>query len=177
MQLTGTAPRVLDARAATSTYVVFGLIVAVPCLLSPIAMSIDSMSRDKSHWVHDSVVIIFFSAVILLTFLWIRKFRILVEDSVLSYTSLFGGTRTLNLVDIEVARTEHGPQALLGPFFRLVVQPTAFANKPPIIINMKIFSRRDLEELFVILGDKVKGEPHYSMLRKKKDDDYAFGKE
>ncbi len=80
----------------------------------------------------------------------------------LSYTTLFGGTRTVELCDIESVRTEIGPQKLFGPFCRLVIEPASLSGKRPILINMKVFSAKDLQTLFGILGEKTKGNPQHS---------------
>jgi hypothetical protein len=157
-------PVSLDARASVSTYVVFGLIFGIICG-SPITIAISTMRNGQS--VHNSLVIALFSLLFLLVVAWIKKFRVLIRDSMVSYTTLFGGTRELNLSDIKSARTEIGPQKLLGPFYRLVLEPVASSGKPPLVINMKVFSKKDLQLVIAVLADRIHGEPQYSVFRKK----------
>lgn len=72
----------------------------------------------------------------------------------------------MDLSDITSAKTDIGPQKLFGPFHRLVIQPGHRRN--PIVINMKVFSTRDLHALFEILGGKMIGKPRYKVFRAKK---------
>jgi hypothetical protein len=105
-----------------------------------------------------------FPALILLAFLWISRFEILVSDSQLSYRTLFGGTRSLQLSQIESARTEIALGRLLGPLYRLIITPED--GTTVVVINMKIFSRNDLQKLFAILHSKVAGDVQLSIFSK-----------
>ena len=105
----------------------------------------------------------FFSTLCLLAFVWIGSFQIIsVSGSELSYRTLLAGKRTVGLTQIASAKTQTGIRKLFGPFYRLVIMPKD--SDQPIVVNMKILEKRDLQRLLSILGDKVIGAPKYSVV-------------
>jgi hypothetical protein len=153
----------LTARAATSTYIVFALL-CLPFTLPVMKVANQGLAYHRIEVPSDLFVMLVFPALIVLVFLWVSRFRILVSDSQLSYRTLFGGTRSLQLSQIVSARTEIGAGRSLGPFYRLIITPKDGTS--PMVINMKIFSRTDLQKLFAILHDKVAGEVRLSIFAK-----------
>jgi hypothetical protein len=91
-------------------------------------------------------------------FLWIRSFHIRIHYSVLSYTTLFGGTRVLNLAEIESARVDVR-RGEYGDELELVLNPLPYRSEPPIRIRPGIFSKKDQEALVTILNERIRGEP------------------
>jgi hypothetical protein len=153
----------LRARATISTYIVFALL-CLPFTLPVIKVANQTLAYHRIEVPSDLFVMLVFPALIVLAFLWVSRFQILVSDSQLSYRTLFGGTRSLQLSQIVSARTEISPGRLLGPFYRLIITPKD--GTPLIVINMKIFSRNDLQELFAILHGKVAGDVRLSIFSK-----------
>jgi hypothetical protein len=98
---------------------------------------------------------------------WVYAFRLEISNGVLSYRTLFRGTRSIALSSIASARTAITPQAPLGPFFRLTIYPSRDARTRPIVINMKVFSIEDVNRLIDILGPKFHGARHFSVFRRK----------
>jgi hypothetical protein len=98
--------------------------------------------------------------------LWVSAFRIDVSNGVLVYRSLFRGSRSLPLAAISRAQMAVTPAALFGPFFRLTIYPSAELHAKPIVINMKVFRREDLDRLVDILGPKFKGRRRYSVFER-----------
>ena len=145
---------VLDARAAASTYVVFGLMFVPLCCFSILVF------RQSSST-------ILCSSVLLLIFVWIRTYRIVVDGAELSYTSLFGGRQSVQLEEIASARTEIGIRDALGPMYRLVLELSGHAEKSQIVINMKVFRREDMATLIGILRDKMTDQPRFSLFKSK----------
>jgi hypothetical protein len=136
----------------------------MPFLL-PVFVTLNNLSRSQGVVSpSDLLVVVFFPAVCILVFVWIGSFQITVSDSEISYRALFVGTRTLPLSDVASAETEVGTGRLFGPFHRLVIRP--LDSGQPIVVNMKIFEKGDLERLLTILGDKVVGKPRYSAVSK-----------
>ena len=87
---------------------------------------------------------------------WVYAFRIDVSNDILQYRTLFRGTRSIDLSSIARARTAITPRAPLGPFYRLTIYPSSDAGAKPIVINMKVFSTKDIDRLIDILP-KFKG--------------------
>jgi len=145
---------ILDIRAAASTYVVFAL------LFGPICFFSIAVYREYS-------TTILFSLVLAFIFTWIRKFRIVVDDATLSYSSLFGGRQSVQLNEIVSARTEIGTRRALDPMYRMVLELEHSAGKSPIIINMKVFRRKDIAGLVAILRDKMAEQPRLSLFKSK----------
>ncbi len=166
MQLDRSSSGRLNVRADRTTYVVFGLI-SLPLCLPPLEVMYGYLVYRRIAIPSDLAVLILFPRFILSLFKWISGFQILVSDSEMSYRTLLGGIRTLSLSQIESVKTELGVGKLLGPFHRLVITPKH--NVAPIIINMKVFSRSDLEKLFALFGDRVVGKPRYSLITKKNE--------
>jgi len=153
----------LNARAARSTYLVFGLIL-LPFLLPVFIILHQYWSNQRIGSPSDLLVVVFFPAVCLFVFVWIGSFQITVSGSRLSYRTLFGGTRTLLLSEVASAETQLGTGKLFGPFHRLVITPKDSSR--PMAVNMKIFEKSDLQQLLTILGDRVAGKPKLSVIPK-----------
>jgi hypothetical protein len=109
-------------------------------------------------------VVLFFPSLILLMFLWVNRFQLSASDSEVSYRTLFGGTRRLQFSQIVSAKIEIGVGSLFGPFYRLVVKPNDGA--PSMVINMKVFSRTDLQKLLAILHNKMTDDVRLSVFSK-----------
>ena len=139
----------LDARAALSTYVIFGFFVLPGCGV----MLLDRRIQTT----------ICFSAILILIFAWVRRFRIVVDETSLSYTSLFGGKKIVKLDDITTAHTEIGSKDRFGPVMRFELECKPPSREHQIVINMKVFSRKDLHSLFEILHDKMAKPPRISI--------------
>ena len=155
----------LIARPATSTYLVFAFL-CLPFALPVVKVATRTSALHGIDVSSDLSILLVFPSFILLMFLWVSRFRILVSDSEVSYRTLFRGTRSLQLSQIASARTEIGVGGLLEPFYRLIITPKNTA--PPMIINMKIFSREDLRKLLAILNDNVTGNARLSIFSEKK---------
>jgi hypothetical protein len=102
------------------------------------------------------------ACILALSFVWISRFQIILSDESICYRTLFGGTRSLGLSDIERADIEVGMDELtyrdqlfrLRPMVRLVIKPYPSSGKSPMDINLKIFSRRDIDRVLDFLGPK-----------------------
>lgn len=93
----------------------------------------------------------------LLTMLWVGTIRIQFSDGRLSYYTLFTGTRSIALSDIESTETKlisrgRGSRVLL-------IHPRQQQEKAqkPITVKIKLFSRGDVGRLFDLFGPKFKG--------------------
>jgi hypothetical protein len=70
---------------------------------------------------------------------------------------------TLRLNEIEKAEIKIATTEKFGPFYRLILWPESFTQKKSIVINMKIFSKADLNRVFDFLGPKLKTERRFSL--------------
>lgn len=136
----------LDARSCRSTYLVF---LAMFGMLVVLGLAMGLTRHDwEAFWI--SLVVLSFSL------LWVASFRLRIDGGELTYRSLFEGTRSIAISEIEMAEATVGIKDPFGPFHRLTVYPSKKSNAQPIVINLKVFSREDLKQLFHILADKLK---------------------
>ena len=117
-----------------------------PLVMLGIAVAIESPATWQVAAISGGVLVAFW--------VWARAFRLSVAGEVLAYRSLFGGTRSIPLADVDMAETKLATNKY--PFMQLVVTPKAETGQPPIIINMKVFSKHDLDRVFDLLGPGLK---------------------
>ena len=94
---------------------------------------------------------------------WVGLFRITIFGNTISYRSLLGGTRTLLLDEIRNAEIKIAATEKFGPVYRLILWPESFTEKKSIVINMKVFSKTDLNRVFDFLGPKLQTERRFSL--------------
>lgn len=150
-----TADANFTARACASTYAILGGIWTFMLVLV-----IYSARRDsKDAWQMISVL----GCILLFILLWVGSFRISILGDTISYNSLWGGTRSLHLSEIEKAQIKIDAAEKFGAFYRLILWPESSALSP-IVINMKVFGKPDLNRVFDFLGPKLEGKPRFSIL-------------
>ena len=103
----------LSAGAALSTYLIFGAI-SIFVTFPPLMMTTEKWADHRSDLPSDLAALLFCVGLPAAVFFWIRRFRIVVSNSQLSYRSLFSGTRSIALSDVKSAKTEIGMHRLLG---------------------------------------------------------------
>jgi hypothetical protein len=136
----------MEARSCPSTYIVF---LSMFGALAGLGFAVGLRRHDwVGFWV--SLVPLFFSIA------WIASFQLKIDDHALEYRSLFGGRKSIALLEIAKAEVKTGPENSFGPFYRLTIYPQHELRLRPIVINLKVFSREDLKQLYKILGDKLK---------------------
>jgi hypothetical protein len=139
----------LDARAAASTYVVFTAIFAVldiPAILT---------ARSDPGAFEIAVAV---STTYLFVLTWIWRFQIILTSQTLAYKSLFGGVRRLDVAEIQKIKTQIDFKRKLGPFYRLLIFSGRSDKEEPLVINMKVFERRDIQRLVEFLKGKAEGD-------------------
>ena len=127
----------LIIKACASTYVVFGVMLGVPLLVS-LAVAL----LNGSSW--SALAAVLFA--LALTFVWIASFKLVIANEVISYRTLFTGTRSVALAEIERCYLETGyerGQDPMKPPIRLVIRPRQSTGKKPISVNLKVLSRSD----------------------------------
>ena len=150
----------LEAHSCSSTYLVFGGMF-VPVLLVAVYVA---AFRKPHDWEMAAIVL----SVLIFIIIWIRFFRIVVSNGIIHYRSLFGGNKCLALGEIRKAEIKIGGEEAFGPFYRLILYPSEDVNKTRIVINMKVFSREDVNALLDILGPKLKGQRRLSIFERTK---------
>ena len=138
----------LVLRATASAYGVFGVIFGFLTL-----MSARAAISDKS------VAPAFVAPAVawILSYLWLYRFRIVLATDSLSYTTLFAGTRTYLLANIHQISFESGIHHYsdrFKPFIRLVIKLNNEVGSKPLYINLKVFSRQGVRQLFDTLRSK-----------------------
>src|ERR1700760_3362310 len=136
----------IDARSSRSTYTVFSTIFGVLALLSFF------FGLKRHDWGAFRICLIVLSGFLL----WVASFRLKVDDQKLIYRSLFSGTRSIAFSEIEKAEVGFGVNDSFGPFYRLTIYPSAQFGQRPIVINLKVFRRENIQHLSHVLADKLK---------------------
>ncbi len=126
-------------------YIVFGLMWGLPLAAIPF---ITLRGNFTGAW----QVVGLLAGALVLSFSWINRFRIILSEESLSYRTLFGGTVSLNLVDIKKAYLTCGwrnysDQVCCQPLFALVIEPKPSTPSREILINAKMFSQKDLQRV------------------------------
>jgi hypothetical protein len=99
-------------------------------------------------------------------FYWVRSFEISISGNTLSYRSFLGRTRMLRLNEIEKA--EIRIDADTRPVWKLILWTEPTSQKEAIVINMKVFSKADLNRVFDFLGPKLK-ERRFTMTAEERE--------
>jgi hypothetical protein len=137
----------LDARACASSYVGLGMIFGFIFILA-----IWQATVSGGDWRFALVA----GAAFLLTMLWVGTIRIQYSDGLLSYHTLFTGTRSIPLSEIESAETKVISSGK-GSSIILMIHPRGEKEQKPMAIKIKLFSKEDVGRLFDLLGSKFKG--------------------
>ena len=137
--------------AATSTFVIFACMgLWIPCLAVVTALR-TGKAWDMAAWGLAATAFLV---------LWVSAFKIEISSGVLSYRTLFGGSRSLPISAIDSAEWAMRPDAPFGPLVQLRLN-SGNSGARPLVINAKVFARADLDRLIKILGPKVKGSKPY----------------
>jgi hypothetical protein len=145
------------ARACLATYVGFGAMAVFV-----VGLSAAVVVKTGRGWRE----ILFATLCGGLLLLWVAAFRLEIHRGWLRYRTLFGGESEILLSDIAKAEIEIGAKNAFGPFYKLVIYPES-QNLKPIVVNMKIFSMKDLHHLFDELGPKLAGKRRFSVFSPK----------
>jgi hypothetical protein len=147
----------LNARAAISTHIVFTAIFV--CMGLPVSFA----ARSDPGAFKIAVALL---AAYVFVLVWIGRFQIILTDQTLVYKSLFGGTRRVAIEDIQSIRTQIRPRARFGPVYQLVVLlASRTGGEERLIINMKVFERRDIQRLLQSLREKTEGDARLDLIR------------
>ena len=128
----------LVMKACAFTYVAFGVMFGAPLLLG-LAVSVKHPSSLGPVGLLLSVLA--------LSWVWIACFKLVVSNKFISYRTLFTGTRSFALSEIESCDVAIGDESCSDRFkppIRLVIRPRPATGKRPISVNLKIFSKSDV---------------------------------
>lgn len=137
----------LDARACASSYVVLGGIFGFI-----FGFGIWQTTLPGGDW----RLTLLTGAAFLLTMLWVATIRIQYSDGNLSYHTLFTGTRSIPLSEIESAETKVVSSSR-GSSMVLLIHRLGEESQKPMVIKIKLFSKDDVGRLLDLLGPKFKG--------------------
>jgi hypothetical protein len=136
----------LDARACASSYIVLGVIFGFI-----FGFGIWQATVPGGDW----RLTLLTGAAFLLTMLWVGTIRIRYSNGQLSYYTLFAGTRSTALSEIESAETKVISSSK-GSSMVLLIHRRGEKPQKPIVIKIKLFSKEDVGRLFDLLGPKFK---------------------
>lgn len=135
-------------KAARSTAVVFFIIWFVPSSFIIVA----NIVQPAVHGGRGMLALSALYAGVL--FLWVSRFRIEVSDSRFSYTSLFTGTSSIAIKDIQSVRRATGISSdggRLTPPIRVEIVPKPNSGSKKIIVNAKVFDRHAMDRVIARL--------------------------
>ena len=138
----------LIIRASVSTYVVFGLMWGA--LLAGLIL----IPRNPGYWGVVALSLLGFT----LSFAWIASLKLVIANEFMSYRTLFTGTRSFALSEIECSDLAIGYESVsehFKPPIRLVIRPHQSTGKKPINVNLKVLNKSDIARLMKILGSQV----------------------
>jgi hypothetical protein len=144
----------LKLRAARSTAVVFFVIWLVPSAFITVAI----VGQPTVSGGRGIMALIALYAAVL--FLWVSRFRIELSERSFSYTSLFTGTSSIAIKDIQSVRKAAGNSSDGGrliPPIRIEIAPKPNTGAKKIIVNAKVFDRDAMDRLIARLigsGDR-----------------------
>jgi len=140
-------PERLDARACTSSYLILGSIFGFIFILATWQATVPG---------GDWRITLLAGLAFTLTMLSVATIRIQYSNGQLSYFTLFTGTRTVSLSEIDSAETKvlwRGKGATIVLLLHLRREKA----QKPLLIKIKLFSKEDVGRLFDILSPKFKG--------------------
>jgi hypothetical protein len=140
-------PERLDIRACKRPYIALGLVFGLLLYLG-----VWQATVPGGDW----RITLLTGAAFFLTMSWVSTDRIRYSDGQLSYRTLFAGTRSVPLSDIESAATKviswKGASTVA-----LFIHLRREKAQRPIRIKISFYSKEDLGRLFDLLGPKFKG--------------------
>ncbi len=136
----------MQLRTSRGVFVSWALVYGwTPLIYLALAIKDPHVLRDSSALVIFAIV---FGSMILM-FLWLRAFTLTIDAGSITYSTLFGGRRSIALHD--VARIEwkfwYGQGSeIMKPPIRLEVTPKSNRSASAITINAKVFDRKGLAQ-------------------------------
>jgi hypothetical protein len=141
----------LRSGAARSTFVIFACMsLWIPPLFVFAALRTGNGWREAAWGLAAPAFLV----------LWVSAFKVDMSRGVLSYRTLFRGSRSLPISAIESAEWAMRSDAPFGPLVQLRLN-SENSGARPLVINAKVFARADLDRLIEILRPKVKGSKPY----------------
>ncbi len=136
-----TYSKILELRASRSAYVLAGIIFGSLTLLTGLAAINDKSVRG--------LFILCFGCWVF-SYAWLFRFRFRVSDDSFTYRSLFGGTKTCRLTEIDRIKKEMGLREYsdrFKPHWRLVIKTNPEIGRSPIYVNLRVFGRAGVRQI------------------------------
>ena len=136
-------------RSARSTYIVFGT-MWFP-LFALMMAAIVKNPKEPSAWQFLAILL----GVGILIYLWIRAYRLKLDQTTIAYRSLFGGHHQVSLADIAAAGSPSGPKRFSEPLLppdRIEITMKHGTRPTHLIINAKVFSLQAIADLKQVLA-------------------------
>ena len=140
-QSTKEAPFLFEARAARSTWLIFGAMFGPLCTIGMF-----EFRETKST--------VICSLILLLLVAWLSAFRITIIGRTLTYRTLFGGKKSILLDQIASVKREIGDGGPFGPIYRLAIVPSNERIATTIVVNIKVFGKQEIGTLTQILDGR-----------------------
>lgn len=140
----------LQMKACRTSYVTFIIICGIPLFLGYL---VAYKYNDLSAW---KIVLLWLLAMILFV-IWLSFFKVIVTEEGIYYRTLFGGTKYIRFDEIQRVQILFGwfkYSDRFKPMHRIAIEPND-TKKRVIYINMKVFSKINLNNLFDIMEQKL----------------------
>jgi hypothetical protein len=138
------SPERIVIRTEKPVYVlwsIFGLVI--------ILFSTGNSDKNVPFWFNLALLLLAWS----ILFLWLASYKITIDQNVLSFSTLFGGTVSVRRDDVVSAEVP------LGRFQRAIVIKRQSGD--PIVINTKPFSKADLRIVIRFLSERIVSMPDW----------------
>lgn len=139
----------MNIFAGKTTYIIFSSILGIPFLIFLLVILFKGPIASAVH------VLFFLSFCELFVFFYVSRFNIKIDNERIHYRSLFSGVTYIDLSDIcsvtyKVGSVKYSERFL--PFYRLEIK----GGGKVIMINLKVFDRKDIKLLNDFLGRMLK---------------------
>lgn len=157
IRLPGLNNSVIVARSTTVWILVFGILGIFLCDTEVVWGGVQiAHGRTLSG---DMLGPAWLAGFIGMLFIYAGGYELRITKDAVSYLSLFDGYRSLTRAEIDHATIRRGwytPWDRFKPTNRLELIPDSSFKRKPIIVNLKAFRERDVEQVLAWLGEKLR---------------------
>jgi len=136
----------IRVRPCVQTYLVFSCMFGIPLLICAIETII-----KNSMW--ECLVVCLLC--LIFVFVWLHSYRVTIDSDIFEYKNLLHTRRIIRLSDVKFAKVEVGYARYRDRFkppIRLVVNYVEGGREKFLYVNLKLFSKSDVEQILLALN-------------------------
>lgn len=131
----------MDISAGRSTYIIWFSMLSIPILIVFIAILVRGFVFSVVPVLCCWGIMLFFA------FFWISRFNLKIDSKSICYRKLFSGTKCIEVADIVSVKHRIGTCKYTDRFLPPVRLEIKGKRGAIIVINLKIFNRKDVESI------------------------------